>query len=316
MLLVLMLLEIDVLAALRTMGRGILVLLCGTAGVILGAVAAFLLVKGGLGPGSWKAFGILAGSWIGGTGNMAAVNQGLNASPAEFGLAVMADAVIYTFWIAILLGSKKFAGLFNRFTRVDRKRIEMLEHTSGGLSDHKGKPEVRHLIYLLFLGFISAWAAGRMALWFPEVPPVLSTAAWKILLVTTLGIILSLTPAKKIPGSRELAMALVYLFVAQMGARADVSGLARQASWFLPGAFVWILVHGTCCVLGARVLRVDIHSTAIASAANIGGIASASIVAAYHNRKLVPMGILMALMGYAIGTYGAFAAAWLCWLVS
>ncbi|MCK5712606.1 MAG: DUF819 family protein, partial [Hyphomicrobiaceae bacterium] len=82
------------------------------------------------------------------------------------------------------------------------------------------------------------------------------------------------------------------------------------------GAYIWIAVHGTFCVLGAKIFKVDVHSTAIASAANIGGIASAPIVAAYHNEKLVPVSILMALIGYAIGNYGAFAAAWLCYLVS
>ncbi|HDL04126.1 MAG TPA: DUF819 family protein, partial [candidate division Zixibacteria bacterium] len=149
----------------------------------------------------------------------------------------------------------------------------------------------------------------------PEVPPVLMGSAWKILIITTLGLILSLTPAKKIPGSHPLAMALVYLFVANMGARANVQDLAGQAPWFLLGAYIWIFIHGAFCVIGARIFRVDIHSTAIASAANIGGAASAPIVAAYHNESLVPISILMALIGYAIGNYGALAAAWLCSLV-
>jgi uncharacterized membrane protein len=178
---------------------------------------------------------------------------------------------------------------------------------------------MQDFIYLLFLGFCATWLATMAATRLPEIPaedPVLSTATWKILLITTLAILLSMTPAKKVRGSHELAVALVYLFVAQMGAKADISGLAGRAPWFLLGAYVWILVHGACCVLGARVLRVDIHSTAMASAANIGGIATTPIVAGYHNRKLVPAGILMALIGYAVGNYGALAAAWLCWLVS
>jgi uncharacterized membrane protein len=101
-----------------------------------------------------------------------------------------------------------------------------------------------------------------------------------------------------------------------MGARADIGNLAEQAPWFIVGAYIWIFIHGTFCILGAKLFRVDIHSTAIASAANIGGAASAPVVAAYHNEKLVPVSILMALIGYAIGNYGAFAAAWLCFLVS
>ena len=109
-------------------------------------------------------------------------------------------------------------------------------------------------------------------------------------------------------------MALIFLFVANMGARANLSGLAAQAPWFLLAAFFWIAFHGLFCLLAAWVLRVDIHSAAIAiaSAANVGGAASAPVVAAHHNPKLVPVSILMALMGYAMGTYGALAAAWLC----
>lgn len=316
MFLVLMLLDVDIAAAVRVMGRGVLVLLCGTAGVVLGAPVAYVLVKHGLGPESWKGFGVLAGSWIGGTGNMAAVGQGLDTSPADFGLAVLADAMVYLIWIPILLSSKSCAGWFNRFARVDRKRMEILERSSGNLAKDKGKPEMHDLIYLLFLGFFFPWLATRAATSLPEIPPVLSTGTWKILLITTFAILLSMTPARKIRGSHELAVALVYLFVAQMGAKADISGLASQAVWFLLGAYIWIAMHGVFCVLGARMLRVDIHSTAIASAANIGGIATAPIVAGYHNEKLVPASILMALIGYAIGNYGAIVAAWLCWLVS
>jgi uncharacterized membrane protein len=150
----------------------------------------------------------------------------------------------------------------------------------------------------------------------PEIKPVLTASTWKILLITTMGLLLSLTPARRIPASHELAMALVYIFVANMGAKADVSGLTGSAAWFILACFIWIAVHGAFCLLGAYLLRVDLHSTVIASAANIGGAASAPVVAAHHNEKLVPVSILMALMGYAIGNYGAFFAAWLCEMLS
>jgi uncharacterized membrane protein len=87
-----------------------------------------------------------------------------------------------------------------------------------------------------------------------------------------------------------------------MGARASVEGLA-QAPAFLLGAFIWILIHGAFCVAGAKIFRVDVHSVAIASAANIGAAASAPIVAAFHRPSLVPISILMALIGYALGNY-------------
>jgi uncharacterized membrane protein len=175
---------------------------------------------------------------------------------------------------------------------------------------------MRHFLYLLLLGFVCTWAAEDLSARLPVLEPVLTTSSWKILLITTMGLLLSLTPARRIPASHELGMALVYIFVANMGARADVSGLAGSAGWFILACYVWIAVHGAFCVLGAYLLRVDVHSTAIASAANIGGAASAPVVAAHHNERLVPISVLMALIGYAIGTYGAFLAAWLCYMLS
>jgi uncharacterized membrane protein len=96
-----------------------------------------------------------------------------------------------------------------------------------------------------------------------------------------------------------------------MGATASLEGLA-QAPAFLLGALIWILVHGAFCLLGARLFKVDVHSAAIASAANVGGAASAPVVAAYHRESLVPVSILMALLGYALGNYLALVTATLC----
>jgi len=316
MFLVIMLLKVDVASTIKMMGRGIFVMLFGTAGVVLGAPIAFLLVGNKLPEDSWKAFGSLAGSWIGGTGNMAAVTEGLKTSGQGFGLAVLGDNLVYMVWLPILLGSKNFAKAFNRFTRVDIKRLRMLEMTRAETQDSQERVRMRHFLYLLVLGFACTWAAEILSTKLPELQPILTASTWKILLITTMGLLLSLTPARHIPASHELAMALVYIFVANMGARADISGLTGSAGWFILGCYIWIAVHGAFCVLGAYLLKVDIHSTAIASAANIGGAASAPVVASSHNEKLVPASILMALMGYAIGTYGAFLAAWLCYLLS
>ena len=316
MFLIIMLLKVDVASTIKMMGRGIFVMLFGTAGVILGAPIAFLLVGNKLPEDTWKAFGSLAGSWIGGTGNMAAVTEGLKTSGQGFGLAVLGDNLVYMIWLPILLGSKNFAKAFNRFTRVDKKRIQMLEMARAETKDSQERVRMRHFLYLLVLGFVCTWAAEFFSTQLPEFQPILTASTWKILLITTMGLLLSLTPARNIPASHELAMALVYIFVANMGAKADISGLTGSAAWFILGCYIWIAVHGAFCVLGAYLLKVDVHSTAIASAANIGGAASAPIVASSHNEKLVPASILMALMGYAIGNYGAFLAAWLCYLLS
>ncbi len=316
MFLVILLLKVDVASTIKMMGRGIFVMLFGTAGVVLGAPIAYFLVRNKLPEDTWKAFGSLAGSWIGGTGNMAAVTEGLKTSGQGFGLAVLGDNLVYMIWLPIMLGSKSLAAGFNRLMRVNEKRIRMLENVQAQTEGRQQNVKMRHFLYLLVLGFACTWAAQNISDELPEIGRILTASTWKILLITIFGLLLSLTPARHIPASHELAMALLFIFVAKMGAQADVSGLTSSAGWFILACYIWIAIHGTFCVLGAYLLRVDIHSTAIASAANIGGAASAPVVASSHNEKLVPASILMALLGYAIGTPAAFLAAWLCSLLS
>ncbi|MEE8404479.1 MAG: DUF819 family protein [candidate division Zixibacteria bacterium] len=315
--LVIMLLRVDLKLTVKVMGKGIFVMLAGTLGVVIGAPIAFFCVKHGLDAESWKAFGALAGSWIGGTGNMLAVGQmvELDETSANFGYAVIADNAVYLIWLPIMLASKNLAGWFHKFTGVSDDRLQKMEEATRGVTQENGTFEMRHFLYLAFLGF----AATTFAIWFAEIlpafPPYLTASTYKILIVTIIGISLSFTKASKIPGSHEIAMALVYLFVARMGAKADLSNVSMSIFWFLLGAYIWIFIHGFFLVAAARIFKVDVHTAAIASAANIGGAASAPIVAAFHKPALVPVSILMALLGYAIGNPAAYLAAILCSLV-
>ena len=310
----LMLLSVDVAAAIRVMGRGVIVMLLGTLGIVVGGAVSYLIVHRWLDPEAWKGFGALAGSWIGGTGNMAAVAGGLETPEEMLGLAVLADNAVYVVWLPILLGSKALADRFNAWTGVDEDRVARMEAAAAKETKTELPPKMTDYLYLGFIAMAVTWLSATIAPSLPEIQPVLSTSTWKILLITTFGIGLSLTPARKIPGSHNLAMAIVYVFVAGMGARASLSGL-DQAPAFLLGAFIWIFIHGAFCLAGAKLLKVDVHSVAIASAANVGGAASAPVVAAAHRESLVPVSILMALIGYAIGNYAATMTAWLCQLV-
>lgn len=307
-----MLLDVDIGGAVRTAGRGIFVMLMGSLGVVVGGVVSFGIVHPFLSPEAWRGYGALAGSWIGGTGNMAAVAAALKTPGPEMGLAVISDNLVYIVWLPLLLLSKKFAPWFNRFTKVDPDRIQRLLHAAGTLKEKSKQVEMRHVVYLLFLGFcvltVSQFLSGKL----PPIEPILSASVWMILLVTTLGIGLSFTPVKNIPGSHSLAMALIYIFIASLGARSELAGLTH-APWFVAGAFIWIAIHGLFIVLGARLFKMDVHTAAIASAANIGAAASAPIVAAFHHKNLVPVSILMALVGYAIGNYLAIFMAQLCY---
>lgn len=307
---VLMLIKVNVPAVIRVMGKGVLVMLMGTAGVMVGAVVAYLLVHSFLSEDAWKGYGALAGSWIGGTANMAATSEMLGTSEEQFGLAVIADNVIYIVWLPLLLMSRDFADRFNTWARVPAERLEAMDAAAELHAEDDHPPTMPQYLFLAAIVISVTWVgtavAPGIASWIASVSPtaaaVFSESTTRILLVTTIALVLSATPASRLPNSTAMGTALIYIFVAGMGARASVAGLA-EAPWFVAGAFVWIFIHGVFCLAGAWLFRVDVHSVAIASAANIGAAASAPIVAAHHRPNLVPASILMALLGYAMGNY-------------
>ena len=307
---VLMLIKVNVPAVVRVMGKGVLVMLMGTVGVMVGAVVAYFIVHDSLSDDAWKGYGALAGSWIGGTANMAATAEMLGTSDEQFGLAIIADNVIYIVWLPLLLLSRDFADKFNRWARVPEDRIKSMDAAAEAHVEVDQPPTMPQYLFIgavaIGVTWISTAMAPVIAQWLAGISPALetafSTATVRILLVTTIALILSTTPISGLPNTTALGTALIYIFVAGMGARASVSGLA-EAPMFVFGAFIWIFIHGLFCVAGAWIFRVDIHSVAIASAANIGAAASAPIVAAHHRPNLVPASILMALLGYAMGNY-------------
>jgi uncharacterized membrane protein len=307
---VLMLIKVDVPAVGRVLGKGVLVMLMGTAGIMVGAVVAYSIVHPWLSDDAWRGYGALAGSWIGGTANLAATGEMLGASEAQMGLAIIADNVIYVVWLPILLLSRDFADKFNAWARVPEDRLRMMDVAAEEHHEADRAPTMPQYLYIAVIAVGVTWiataTAPALSEWIasnvPAIKDVFSTTTTRILLVTTIALILSTTPVSRLPNTTALGTGLVYVFVAGMGARASVSGLA-EAPMFVLGAFIWIFIHGLFCVAGAWLFRVDIHSVAIASAANVGAAASAPIVAAHHRPSLVPASILLALLGYAMGNY-------------
>ena len=307
---VLMLIKVNVPAVVKVMGKGVLVMLMGTVGVMVGGVVAYVIVHGWLPEDSWKAFGALAGSWIGGTANMLATKEMLGASDAQLGLAVVADNVIYIVWLPLLLMSRDYAEQFNKWARVPAERLAAMDAAAEMHVEEDHAPTMPQYLYLaaVVIGVtaIGHALAAPIAGWIADVSTglagIFSETTTRILLVTTIALLLSTTPVSKLPNSTAIGTALVYIFVAGMGARAEVSELG-SAPVFVLGAFIWIFIHGLFMLAGAWLFRVDVHSVAIASAANIGAAASAPIVAAHHRPNLVPASILLALLGYALGNY-------------
>jgi uncharacterized membrane protein len=312
---VLMLIKVDVLSAVRIMGKGVFVMLIGSVGVVLGGVLAYGLGQhlniGHFFPlpaDSWRAFGTLAGSWIGGTGNMTAAHAALDGTAEHLTMAAAADQMVYLVWLPILLGCKAFADRFNRWARVPADRIARMEQAAAEFDAGESAPTMTSLLYLALLALGFTWLALELSDVLPPIvvggATVITASTWLILLVTTFALLASVTPARKLPAAQPIAMAIIYVYVARVGATMDLSNVDwSDMGAFVMMAYVWIAIHGAFILAGAWLFRVDVHTLAIASAANIGGAASAPIVAAHHRQSLVPASILMALIGYALGNY-------------
>lgn len=314
---VLMLLRVDIASAIRIMGKGVIVMLIGSAGVVVGGVVSYGIVASKLPPDAWKAFGTLSGSWIGGTGNMNAAFAGLEGESQHMTMAALADNLVYIVWLPVLLGCKAFATAFNKWARVPEGRVAQMDEAAAEAAVVETPPTMPQLLYLSVL----ACGATAVSFYLADVLPVIevggavvvSRSTWVVLLVTTCGLLLSMTRASKLPGSQPIAMALIYVFVAHIGAKVDIGSTDFGAiAWFVVAAYIWIAIHGIFTLVGAFIFRIDVHTLAIASAANVGGAASAPVVAAHHRKSLVPASILMALIGYAIGNYLAIATGRLC----
>lgn len=315
----LMLIKVDVVGALRIMGKGVFVMLIGTVGVVLGGFLAYALGQAIVTPegfplnfplpeDSWKTFGTLAGSWIGGTGNMTAAHAALDGSGQDMTMAAAADQMVYLVWLPLLLGSRAFAEKFNRWMKVPADRLELMDKAAAAHEESEQPPKMIQLLYLALIALSFTWVSLELSQVLPPVvisgATVISASTWLILLVTTLALIASATPVRNLPAAHPIAMAIIYVYVARIGATMDLSNASLETMGaFVLMAYVWIAIHGIFILAGAWIFRVDIHTLAIASAANIGGAASAPIVAAHHRESLVPASILMAMIGYALGNY-------------
>ncbi|HET6565023.1 MAG TPA: DUF819 family protein, partial [Xanthomonadales bacterium] len=261
-----------------------------------------------------------SGSWIGGTGNMTAAHAALDGDASHLTMAAAADQMVYLIWLPILLGSKAFAKKFNAWMKVPPGRIAMMDKAAAAMEEDDKAPSMTQLLALALLAITITWVSSYLSVTLPEIAAggatIISAGTWLILLVTTLALVASATPARKLPAAQPIAMAIIYVYVARIGATMDLSQVnAEVIGAFVAMAYVWIFIHGAFILLGAWLFRVDIHTVAIASAANIGGAASAPIVAAHHRASLVPASILMAMIGYAIGNYLAILTGRLAQLI-
>ena len=314
MVIVLMLLDINIREVLKVAWRGAGVMVLGAFGIVAGAVISFWMFRSGLPVDTWRGYGALAGSWIGGTGNLAAVAESINTPAEMVGIVVLVDNFVYVIYFPIILSCKRWAERFNRFTRVSQAQLDHFTKDTAKVEKKSQEVHFKDILTLTGWSFTAVLIANTLARLFPVVEPVLTESTWSILLVTTIGIVMSATALGKVPGTMPLGMALIYIYMTMIGAQADLSKIGG-AQWFLAAGFVCIAIHFVFIILGARLFRIDVSLAAVASVAAVGGAASAPVAAAYHREELVPISIMLALFGYALGNYLGVATAYLCHLL-
>ncbi len=320
--LVLMTLALDLKELARLGPKALLTFLAGTAGVIIGGPIALLIWKRWLPDDAWQGMAALAGTWIGGGANMIAMKESVGASDSIMGPIIVVDTGVGGIWMGILMYLAARHEVFDRRRRADNSAIRHLERKMEAFQAKVARiPTLTDLLVLLALAFGAAWlcfeagahidAALRPHL-SRTLQDILSETTWKILLVTAVGIALSLTPMRNYEGAgaSRVGSVMIYLLVACIGATADLHAIIRAPA-FLAMGLTWMAVHAVILFLVGHFLRAPLFFIAVGSQANIGGAASAPAVASVFHPALAPVGALMAIAGYILGTYGAIVCAWL-----
>lgn len=325
--LVLLTLSVDLHAILRLGSKAVIMFLTGTVGVVLGGPIA-LLVVGMVSPETvggdvWRGFTTVAGSWIGGSANQTAMKEVFEVSDALFSQMIAVDILWANLWMAILLFLAGRADKIDARTGADTSAIEDLKRRVEAFHDeHARVLNTNDLMLIIAVGFGATGFAhllgGGIAGWIAESAPGLerlsltSSFFWIVVIATTVGLLLSFTPVKNLEGAgaSRLGTGMLYVLVASIGMGMDVGSVFTNPGLFAVGG-VWITFHAVLLLAVAKLIKAPLFYMAVGSQANIGGAASAPVVASAFHPSLAPAGVLLAVLGYGLGTY----AAWICGLI-
>lgn len=312
--LLLLMITVDLPAIGRLGGMAMRMMLAGTIGVILGGPIAYLAFGNWLPPEAWKGLAALSGSWMGGTANLVAIAESVGTPDSILGPIIVVDTVVGYGWMAVLLFLSGWQQRYDRATHARRESIEATDRRLAEIEQHRHPIELRHAAIILGLGFAGAVASVAIGARLPAVgsPTIISHTTWAVLIVVTAGLLLSFTPIRRLEevGASRLGYLALYLLLTGIGAQADLKAVL-DAPLFLAAGVVWIAVHAAILLAAARLLRAPLFFFATGSMANIGGAASAPIVASVYHPAMAPVGLLMAVAGYIVGIYGGLLCAWI-----
>lgn len=328
--LVLMTLSIDLKAIFNLGPKALIMFFTGTIGIIIGGPIAILLISafspetvGGVGPDAvWRGLSTLAGSWIGGGANQAAMLEIFEYNPDLYGGMVLVDIVVANLWMAILLMGIGKSDRIDEWLRADNSAIEGLKKKVTAYAESVTRnPSLADLMIMLALAFgavgFAHWSADGIAAFltsnfevFNDNKSALSSFAssffWMISIATAVGIVLSFTRAKEYEGAgaSKLGSVFIYFLVATIGMKMDLTMVFDNPGLIAIG-LVWMAIHAGLLILVAKLIKAPYFFLAVGSQANVGGAASAPVVAAAFHPSLATVGVLLAVFGYVVGTYGA-----------
>lgn len=319
--LVLLVIAVDVPGIVRLGRNAGLLFLFGTLGIVLGGPLAYLalgwMVPESLGAEAWKGLAALSGSWIGGGANFVAIGESVGIQDSTLSMMVVVDVAVANVWTAMLLW---FAGRERKMdeaigadrTSLDAVREEVARVQAATLR----APTLADLLMMLALAFGATAIATTLAKILPPLGSVVTGFTWVVLIVTTVALALSFTPVRNLEGAgaSKVGSVFLYLLVATIGAQAEFRRVLDAPALVAVGA-LWITLHAVLLLVLRRWLKAPIFFVAVGSQANVGGAASAPVVAAAFHPALAPVGILLAVAGYVLGTYGGLVSAALLELV-
>ena len=330
--LVLMTLSIDLKAVFNLGWKALIMFFTGTLGIVIGGPIAILLIAtvspetvGGIGPDAvWRGLSTLAGSWIGGGANQTAMLEIYGYNPKLYGGMVFVDIVVANIWMALLLigiGKRK---RINQWLKADTTAIEDLKQKVSAFTESvKKNPSLTDLMIMLGIAFgavgFAHFSAGYLAPYFNSFVETFSSETlkniftflgssffWMISIATLIAIGLSFTKAKNYEGAgaSKFGSVFIYILVATIGMKMDLKLIFDNTGLIAIGV-VWMGIHALLLIVVAKLIKAPYFFLAVGSQANVGGAASAPIVAAAFHPSLATVGVLLAVFGYAIGTIAA-----------
>ena len=334
--LILFTLGIDLQAIAKLGRKAVIMFFAGTLGIILGGPLAILLVStfspetvGGTGPDAvWRGMTTIAGSWIGGGANQTAMKEVFDVGDTIFPAVLAVDIIVANVWLGVLLYGSGRADKIDRFFRADSSAIAVVRQKIENYAANIAKiPTTADLMLILAVAFgltaFSHYCADWIAPYLAENYPLLEQFSltsgffWIVVIATAGGLVLSFTRLRALEGagSSKVATVFLYVLIASIGMEMDITAVVNSPGLFMVG-LIWIAFHVLVMFVVAKLIRAPFFFIAVGSQANVGGAASAPVVASAFSPSLAPVGVLLAVLGYFIGTYGAYLCGLLMQMVA